>query len=150
MGFYNYKEGSRAPNPAPENEEIYMRVSQENNITRREISDAEIVERCIYALINEGAVILHEGVAQRAADMDIVYINGYGFPIWRGGPMHYANQQGLDKVVEKIMEFSNNDPDSWQLSPYLAELAENGGKLGDAPEVDKRKKVAGFTQDMGV
>ena len=150
MGFYNYKEGSRAPNPAPENEEIYMRVSQENNITRREISDAEIVERCIYALINEGAVILHEGVAQRAADMDIVYTNGYGFPIWRGGPMHYANQQGLDKVVEKIMEFSNNDPDSWQLSPYLAELAENGGKLGDAPEVDKRKKVAGFTQDMGV
>ena len=93
-------EGSRAPNAAPENEELYERISQENGFTRREISDEEIVDRCILALINEGANILSEGVAQRAVDIDVVYINGYGFPIWRGGPMHYANAMGLDVVVE--------------------------------------------------
>jgi 3-hydroxyacyl-CoA dehydrogenase len=81
-GFYNYSEGSRAPNPAPENEEIYFKISEENGFTRREISDEEIVDRCILALVNEGAKILEEGVAQRASDMDIVYINGYGFPVW--------------------------------------------------------------------
>ena len=99
-GYYNYTEGSRAPNAAPENEELYERISQENGFTRREISDEEIVDRCILALINEGANILSEGVAQRAVDIDVVYINGYGFPIWRGGPMHHANAMGLDVVVE--------------------------------------------------
>ena len=89
-GYYNYSEGSRAPNPAPENEETYERISAENGFTRREISDEEIVDRCILALINEGADILSEGVSQRAADIDVVYINGYGFPIWRGGPMHLS------------------------------------------------------------
>ena len=87
-GYYNYSEGSRAPNPAPENEAIYEKISSENGFTRREISDEEIIDRCTLALINEGADILSEGVAQRAADIDVVYINGYGFPIWRGGPMH--------------------------------------------------------------
>ena len=84
-GYYNYSEGSRAPNPAPENEATYEKISSENGFTRRDISDEEIVDRCILALINEGADILSEGVAQRAADIDVVYINGYGFPIWRGG-----------------------------------------------------------------
>ena len=99
-GYYNYSEGSRAPNPAPENEKTYEKISSENGFTRRDISDEEIVDRCILALINEGADILSEGVAQRAADIDVVYINGYGFPIWRGGPMHHANAMGIDKVVE--------------------------------------------------
>ena len=90
-GFYNYSDGSRAPNPAPENEEIYVKVAEDNGFTRRDISDEEIVDRCILGLVNEGAKILEEGVAQRSSDMDIVYINGYGFPIWRGGPMFYAN-----------------------------------------------------------
>ena len=79
-GFYNYSDGSRAPNPAPENEEIYIKVAEENGFTRRDISDEEIVDRCILGLVNEGAKILEEGVAQRSSDMDIVYINGYGFP----------------------------------------------------------------------
>ena len=99
-GFYNYSEGSRAPNPAPENEAIYKEISSQNNIERREISDQEIIDRCILALVNEGARILEEGVAQRSGDMDIVYINGYGFPIWRGGPMFYANQLGLSEVIK--------------------------------------------------
>ena len=149
-GFYNYNEGSRAPNPAPENEEIYLKVSHENNITRREISDSEIVERCIYALINEGAIILHEGVSQRAADMDIVYINGYGFPIWRGGPMHYANQTGLEIVVNKIQEFAKKDPDSWQLSSYLSDLASSGKKLGDAPDAENRKEILNFRKNIDI
>ena len=111
-GYYNYSEGSRAPNPAPENEAVYEKISSENGFTRRDISDEEIVERCILALINEGADILSEGVAQRAADIDVVYINGYGFPIWRGGPMHHANAMGLDKVIEKLekyREITGND-----------------------------------------
>ena len=70
-----------------------------------DISDEEIVDRCILALINEGADILSEGVAQRAADIDVVYINGYGFPIWRGGPMHHANAMGLDVVIEKLNKY---------------------------------------------
>ena len=104
-GYYNYSEGSRAPNPAPENEKTYEKISCENGFTRREISDEEIVDRCILALINEGADILSEGVAQRAADIDVVYINGYGFPIWRGSPMHHANAMGLDKVIEKLEKY---------------------------------------------
>ena len=80
-GFYNYSDGSRAPNPAPENEEIYVKVAEENGFTRRDISDEEIVDRCILGLVNEGAKILEEGVAQRSSDMDIVYINGYGLSL---------------------------------------------------------------------
>ena len=86
----------------PENEEIYVKVAEENGFTRRDISDEEIVDRCILGLVNEGAKILEEGVAQRSSDMDIVYINGYGFPIWRGGPMFYANSIGLDKVLSLL------------------------------------------------
>lgn len=149
-GFYNYNEGSRAPIPAPENEAIYSKVSQDNNISRRDISDTEIVERCIYALVNEGAVILHEGVSQRATDMDIAYINGYGFPIWRGGPMHFANQTGLENIVNKIKEFSVKDPGSWKLSPFLADLASSGNKLGDAPSFENRKEVLSFKQEIDI
>jgi len=93
---------------------------------------------------------LHEGVSQRAADMDIVYINGYGFPIWRGGPMHYANQTGLDIVVNKIQEFAKKDPDSWQLSPYLSDLASSGKKLGDAPDAENRKEILNFRKNIDI
>ena len=125
-GFYNYSEGSRAPNPAPENEDIYKSVSEKNNFVRREISDQEIIDRCILALVNEGAQILSEGVAQRSGDMDIVYINGYGFPIWRGGPMCYANMLGLDEVTKRIGEFAKSDEPFWKISPLLTKLAAEG------------------------
>jgi 3-hydroxyacyl-CoA dehydrogenase len=132
-GYYNYNEGSRAPIPAPENEETYEKISSENGFTRREISDVEIVERCILALINEGADILSEGVAQKAADLDVVYINGYGFPIWRGGPMHHANAMGLDVVVKKLEEYAEKTgSDVYKPSQLLIKLANNGEKLGDA------------------
>ena len=147
-GFYNYSDGSRAPNPAPENEEIYVKVAEENGFTRRDISDEEIVDRCILGLVNEGAKILEEGVAQRSSDMDIVYINGYGFPIWRGGPMFYANSIGLDKVLEKINKFAEKDQDFWKPSDLLVALANNGGKFADAPTDDLKKEKLAFKQEV--
>ncbi len=144
-GYYNYSEGSRAPNPAPENEAVYEKISSENGFTRRDISDEEIVERCIFALINEGADILSEGVAQRAADIDVVYINGYGFPIWRGGPMHHANAMGLDKVIEKLEKYREiTGNDVYKPSEMLVNLAKDGGKLGEAPQKGDRKEKLGF------
>ena len=147
-GFYNYSDGSRAPNPAPENEEIYVKVAEENGFTRRDISDEEIVDRCILGLVNEGAKILEEGVAQRSSDMDIVYINGYGFPIWRGGPMFYANSIGLDKVLEKINKFAEKDQDFWKPADLLVALANNGGKFADAPTDDIKKEKLAFKQEV--
>jgi len=144
-GYYNYSEGSRAPNPAPENEETYEKISNENGFTRREISDEEIIDRCILALINEGADILSEGVAQRAADIDVVYINGYGFPIWRGGPMHHANSMGLEVVIEKLEKYRElTGNDVYKPSDMLIKLAENGQKLGEAPAKDDRKEKLDF------
>ena len=149
-GFYNYSEGSRAPNPAPENQDIYESISNQNNIVRREISDQEIIDRCILALVNEGAQILAEGVAQRSGDMDIVYINGYGFPIWRGGPMFYANKLGLDKVIKKLNEFSAMDHNFWKPAPLLEKLAAEGQFFGEAPEIEKRDKKLSFKQSKNM
>ncbi len=144
-GYYNYSEGSRAPNPAPENETTYEKISKENGFTRRDISDEEIIDRCILALINEGADILSEGVAQRAADIDVVYINGYGFPIWRGGPMHHANAMGLDVVIEKLEKYRDiTGSDVYKPSEMLIKLSENGLKLGEAPNKEDRKQKLGF------
>jgi 3-hydroxyacyl-CoA dehydrogenase len=149
-GFYNYSEGSRAPNPAPENEEIYKEVSEKNNIQRREISDQEIIDRCILGLVNEGAKILEEGVAQRSGDMDIVYINGYGFPIWRGGPMFYANQLGLEEVIKKMNVFSKLDKEFWKPAPLLQKLADQSATFGEAPAVNERAELLSFEQaNMG-
>ena len=144
-GYYNYFEGSREPNPAPENEATYEKISAENGFTRRDISDEEIVDRCILALINEGADILSEGVAQRAADIDVVYINGYGFPIWRGGPMHHANAMGLDVVIEKLNKYREiTGNDVYKPSEMLLKLAETGERLGEAPAKEDRKEKLDF------
>ena len=144
-GYYNYSEGSRAPNPAPENEATYEKISSENGFTRRDITDEEIVDRCILALINKGADILSEGVAQRAADIDVVYINGYGFPIWRGGPMHHANALGLDVVIEKLEKYKEiTGSDVYEPSEMLVKLAKEGLKLGEAPSKEERKEKLGF------
>jgi 3-hydroxyacyl-CoA dehydrogenase len=149
-GFYNYSEGSRAPNPAPENEDIYKAISSQNNIERREISDQEIIDRCILALVNEGARILEEGVAQRSGDMDIVYINGYGFPIWRGGPMFYANQLGLAEVISKMSAFSKLDENFWRPAPLLQKLADSSGAFGEAPAPEERAELLSFNKaNMG-
>ena len=144
-GYYNYNEGSRAPSPAPENEEVYKRISEENGFERKDITDEEIVDRCILALINEGADILSEGVAQRASDIDVVYINGYGFPIWRGGPMHHANAMGLQQVIEKLDKYyKETGYDTYKASDLLIKLAKDGKKLGEAPQMEDRKEKLDF------
>ena len=110
-----------------------------------EISDEEIIDRCILALINEGADILSEGVAQRAADIDVVYINGYGFPIWRGGPMHHANAMGLDVVVEKLKKYHEiTGNNAYKPSELLIKLAKNGEKFSEAPLEEERKEKLNF------
>ncbi len=104
-GFYRYEPGKRDPIPDPAVEKLIVDYSKEIGITRRKIADEEIVQRCVYALVNEGAKIVEEGIAQRASDIDIAYLTGYGFPLHRGGPMHYANEVGLGEVVAAMRRF---------------------------------------------
>ncbi len=127
-GWYRYDAGSRDPIPDPVTQGIIDAYRAEHGIQPRQIDDGEIVERCMYALVNEGARILAEGIAARASDIDIVYLNGYGFPQHRGGPMLYADIVGLPNVVRALRRFAAEpgaDP-SWQPAPLLVQLAEEG------------------------
>jgi 3-hydroxyacyl-CoA dehydrogenase len=127
-GFYNYDPESRQRMDAPEVEAMIRDEADALGILSRRFSDDEIVERVIYPLINEGALILEEGIAQRPGDIDIVYLYGYGFPAHRGGPMFYADTVGLDQVYRRICEFRDKlRAEDWQPAPLLRELAENGG-----------------------
>src|SRR5579863_9827489 len=96
-GYYKYDTGSRTTLPDHQIEKLVIGYSKDKGIERRRISDEEIIERCIYALVNEGAKILEEGIALRASDIDVIYIYGYGFPPYRGGPMFYAKMVGIAK-----------------------------------------------------
>ncbi|MCP5131304.1 MAG: enoyl-CoA hydratase/isomerase family protein [Pseudomonadales bacterium] len=128
-GFYDYDE-NRKPTPAPVVQELYAEFATRAGITQREIADEEILERLLLPMINEGAKILDEGVAIRASDIDVVYVYGYGWPVYRGGPMHYANTLGLDRVVEKLRAYQRSgDSDFWEPSRYLVDLAEKGGRF---------------------
>jgi 3-hydroxyacyl-CoA dehydrogenase len=122
-GFYKYEAGSRTPIPDPEVEAIIQSVSKELGIERRAISDDEIFERCLYAMINEGAKILEEGIALRASDIDTVWINGYGFPPHRGGPMFYADTVGLSKIHATVQKFADKFGKVWKPSALLEKLA---------------------------
>ena len=128
-GWYRYEPGNRAPIPDPAVEALIVKASKEAGIKRREISDQEILERCVYALVNEGAEILDEGIALRASDIDIVYIYGYGFPRYRGGPMFYADTVGLDKVYEAVQRYHSAHGELWKPAALLAKLAASGGKF---------------------
>jgi 3-hydroxyacyl-CoA dehydrogenase len=122
-GFYKYEAGSRTPIPDPEVEAIIQSVSKELGIERRAISDDEIFERCLYSMINEGAKILEEGIALRASDIDTVWINGYGFPPHRGGPMFYADTVGLSKIQSTVQKFAEKFGKAWKPSALLEKLA---------------------------
>ncbi|MBX3278026.1 MAG: enoyl-CoA hydratase/isomerase family protein [Acidobacteria bacterium] len=124
-GWYRYDENRRAA-PDAEVEALIEETAAAAGIERRAITPEEIVERTIYALVNEGAMILEEGIALRAVDIDIIYINGYGFPAWRGGPMWYADAVGLQKVYERISEFHARFGELWTPAPLLKQLAEAG------------------------
>ncbi len=126
-GYYIYPEGSRAGQPDPEVVEIVEQTSAELGIERRDIDDEEVLKRCLYPLINEGARILEEGIALRPCDIDIVYINGYGFPEVTGGPMFWADQQGLDNVLADIRRFGDiYGGDAWKPAPLLEKLVAEG------------------------
>ena len=128
-GWYRYESGSRTPVPDPEIDSLIDAYRAEIGLRPRVIDNDEIVERCIYALVNEGARILAEGIALRASDIDVVYLTGYGFPAARGGPMFYAQTVGLDKVAAAMKRFAGNahaDPAFWQPAPLLMEAAQSG------------------------
>jgi 3-hydroxyacyl-CoA dehydrogenase len=132
-GWYRYAAGSRAALPDAPVAAFIEKFRAARGITPRKVTDEQIVQRCIYALINEGARILDEGIAQRSSDIDIVYLNGYGFPAYRGGPMFYADQLGLHEVVrglKRIAAEAGAEGSFWQPAKLLARLAEEGRTFG--------------------
>jgi 3-hydroxyacyl-CoA dehydrogenase len=131
-GWYDYKPGDRKAYPSAVVNDMIVRHSGELGITRRKISDAEIVERLIYALVNEGALILEEGIASKASDIDMVYLNGYGFPKFRGGPMLYADQVGLFNVAQAMRRYANGyQGHAWRIARSLEQLASDGKGFND-------------------
>jgi 3-hydroxyacyl-CoA dehydrogenase len=124
-GWYKYDEKRQAAHD-PEVASLVRQWAQQEGIPQREISAGEIVDRCVYSLVNEGARILEEGYALRASDIDIIYLNGYGFPAHRGGPMWYADAIGLKKVCDRVSEFHRQHGENWQPAPLLERLAAQG------------------------
>ncbi|MEP1215466.1 MAG: 3-hydroxyacyl-CoA dehydrogenase NAD-binding domain-containing protein [Marinobacter sp.] len=131
-GVYKYEEGNRKPVPDPEVDRIIAEFRQEQGITPREITDQEILERCMYVMINEGAKILEEGIADRALDIDITWIYGYGFPAYRGGPMFWADQIGLDTILGTIEQFYDDlGGEQWKPAALLKKLVSEGRRFGN-------------------
>ena len=133
-GLYRYEPGSRQGVPDPAVQTIIREEARRLGMAPREISDEEIVQRCLLALINEGAALLDEGIALRAGDIDTVWLNGYGFPRWKGGPMHHADALGLRRVLELLAHWAwqcPDDRDLWQPAPLLANLAQQGRRFAD-------------------
>jgi 3-hydroxyacyl-CoA dehydrogenase len=132
LGWYRYEAGRRDAIPDPAVEKMIADYGAEIGVRRRKIDDEEIVRRLIFALVNEGAAILQEGIAQRASDIDMVYLKGYGFPLHRGGPMFYADEVGLYNVVASMKAFAANshgDPGFWKPATLLASLAGEGKRF---------------------
>ena len=128
-GWYRYEAGSRTPIPDPQIEALIVECAANAGIARRAISNEEIIERTIYSLVNEGAKILEAGFAQRASDIDLIYVNGYGFPAHRGGPLFYADTVGLDKVAAKVQQFHQEHGEQWAPAPLLMRLAQKGKRF---------------------
>ncbi|QTO17466.1 3-hydroxyacyl-CoA dehydrogenase NAD-binding domain-containing protein [Burkholderia seminalis] len=126
-GWYDYVPGDRKAKPSSLVDEMVVAYSKERGVERRKIGDDEIVERLVFALVNEGAKILEEKIASKASDIDMVYLTGYGFPLWRGGPMLYADTVGLYNVERAIRRYAAApNGDAWRLAPSIAELAKAG------------------------
>jgi 3-hydroxyacyl-CoA dehydrogenase len=130
-GFYDYEPGSRVPKPSPVVEKIIREFSEKQGYEQREFSDEEIVARCIYPMINEGARILEEGIAIRASDIDVIWVYGYGWPVYRGGPMYYADQVGLENVLATIRQFESRLGEDWKPADLLVRLIEQGKGFRD-------------------
>ena len=131
-GMYLYEPGSRVPHADPEVRALIKREASALGVVQRQIEPTEIIERCIYALVVEGARILEEGIASRAGDIDVVWANGYGFGRHRGGPMHYADEIGVDKVYATVREFRDRfGPMYWEIPELLEDLGRRGGKFAN-------------------
>ena len=132
-GVYDYEPGNRNPIPSPITGKLILQAAEKFGIKQREISDEEIVERCFLSLFNIGCHVLDEGMAYRASDIDIVYINGYGFPAWRGGPMYWAEHAiGLEAALNRINQFAElYGREHWTPAPMLERLVATGGSLRD-------------------
>ncbi|MGA0603828.1 3-hydroxyacyl-CoA dehydrogenase NAD-binding domain-containing protein [Caulobacter sp. KR2-114] len=131
-GFYQYAAGSRAPLVDPEVETLIRQTMERLGLPMRQADDAEILERLVYPMINEGAKILEEGIAARPGDIDVVWLFGYGWPVFRGGPMFYADQVGLKTIVERLAHYAAADGDtSLEPAPLLARLADQGKTFAD-------------------
>jgi 3-hydroxyacyl-CoA dehydrogenase len=130
-GFYKYEGGS--PIPDPDVEKLIVEASVRHGIKRRNLERKEIFERLIFPLINEGARILDEGIAMRPGDIDVIWVYGYGWPVWTGGPMHYADRVGLPYIRDRLAEIYANAGKNPKLepSPLLTKLAGNGGKFAE-------------------
>ena len=128
-GFYIYDKETRKKQTDPEVDKMFEKVAEEKGIIRRKIDDNEILHRLSWALLNTGCMILEEGYALRASDIDVTYAYGYGYPLWRGGPMKYAEDYGLEKVLEEIETFRAKNPDMWPKCNYLEELVKKNKKL---------------------
>jgi 3-hydroxyacyl-CoA dehydrogenase len=131
-GWYDYPEGLRRPERSAAVDQLIASHRAELGVSPRPIDEREIVDRLVYALVNEGVRILEEGIAARASDIDVVYLTGYGFPRTRGGPMFYAEQVGLKQVLQRVRNFAGNphgDPGFWRPAPLLERLAQSGGRF---------------------
>jgi 3-hydroxyacyl-CoA dehydrogenase len=128
-GYYDYKPGDRTPAPNAEVVQMIRDFAASKQIRQREVSDQEILERCLYPMVNEGAKILEEGIAIRASDIDTVWVHGYGWPVYRGGPMYWANSIGLRKIADRMREFAEDDAGFWKPAPLLEKLAAENGKF---------------------
>jgi 3-hydroxyacyl-CoA dehydrogenase len=129
-GWYRYDE-TRAPIPDPDVHALIEKTAREAGIARRTVTPQEVIERSIYVMINEGARILEEGRAQRAADIDVIYCTGYGFPSYRGGPMWYADTVGLKNVYARVCDFHQRYGELWEPAPLLKTLAEAGSSFAE-------------------
>ncbi|HEY0383743.1 MAG TPA: 3-hydroxyacyl-CoA dehydrogenase NAD-binding domain-containing protein [Candidatus Elarobacter sp.] len=129
-GYYRYEAGNRTPIPDPFVDDVIVRNAREAGIERREISDAEILKRCMYLLVNEAAKILAEGIAARPGDVDVVWVYGYAFPAFRGGPLRWADSVGLQSIVDDMVAFERAHGEYWAPAPLLRELAASGGTFG--------------------
>ena len=127
-GFYDYDE-KRNPSPSPRVAEIIEDFRAKSNMQKREISDEEIIEKTLYTMVNEGALILEEKMAQRASDIDVVWIYGYGWPVYRGGPMFWADTEGAQKIVDGLKEQETRMGSDFSFSSLLLEKAERGEKF---------------------
>jgi 3-hydroxyacyl-CoA dehydrogenase len=138
-GIYRYEPGSRVPQPDPLVEELIAAEAARLGVRRRIVGDEEIIDRCLLALVNEGAAIIAEGIALGSADIDVVYCNGYGFPRHRGGPMFWADSRGLDKVLSTIRRFGDEfGAQYWTPAPLLVSLAETGRRFAELPRGSAR------------